>query len=85
MMWLCGVQCQLRAKPYVEPDGANLTVMVVFVTIHKERGAWWLPMADDCTEKFRDGNSQSRGSKASAQSQVTELGTFYDDSSLWEP
>lgn len=47
MMWLCGVQCQLRAKPYVEPDGANLTVMVVFVTIHKERvghGGYLWPM-----------------------------------------
>lgn len=38
-MWLCGMQCQLKTKPLVEPVAANLRVMVVFMTKHKEHGA----------------------------------------------
>lgn len=41
-------------------------------------------MADDCTQEFRDGNSQALGFKASAQSQVMELGMFCDDSYVWD-
>lgn len=37
----------------------------------------------DCTKEFSDGNSQPQGFKPSAQSQITELGTFYDHSYLW--
>lgn len=38
-MWLCGMQCQLKTKPLVEPVAANLRVMVVLMTKHKEHGA----------------------------------------------